>query len=360
MTNTTSPHDQPRRPHSAGPGPLATRDDQPPASTPTHRHPEPHARHEGQLATDPADQPAPTDHPEDQHTRRPPEPGLGEDQPSIGRRRRWAAVRRGHRLPAPPVAGSVVTAATAVSVALGGTRVLEDVSIEVRAGEVLALVGPNGAGKSTLLSALTGDVAVSAGTVTLAGAPLSAWSATESAMRRAVLLQQVRLSFPFTVAEVVEMGRAPWAGTPLESTDDDAVRAALADADVAQFAARRFTSLSGGEQARVALARVLAQRTGLLLLDEPTAALDLRHQELVLSVARSRAATGVAVVVVLHDLNLAAAHADRVAVLAGGRIVATGAPADVLGGDLLTEVYDHDVEVIAHPRTGTPVILPRR
>ncbi|WP_408618760.1 heme ABC transporter ATP-binding protein [Jiangella endophytica] len=278
----------------------------------------------------------------------------------MGRRRRWAAVRRGHRLPAPPVAGSVVTAATAVSVALGGTRVLEDVSIEVRAGEVLALVGPNGAGKSTLLSALTGDVAVSAGTVTLAGAPLSAWSATESAMRRAVLLQQVRLSFPFTVAEVVEMGRAPWAGTPLESTDDDAVRAALADADVAQFAARRFTSLSGGEQARVALARVLAQRTGLLLLDEPTAALDLRHQELVLSVARSRAATGVAVVVVLHDLNLAAAHADRVAVLAGGRIVATGAPADVLGGDLLTEVYDHDVEVIAHPRTGTPVILPRR
>lgn len=278
---------------------------------------------------------------------------------AAGERRRWAGVRRGHRLPATPVAGSVATAAAGVSVTLGGARVLDDVSVEVRAGEVLALVGPNGAGKSTLLSALTGD-AVSAGAVTLDGAPLTAWTATEAAMRRAVLLQQVRLSFPFTVAEVVEMGRAPWAGTPLEDGDDDAVRSALAEADVAPFAGRRFTSLSGGEQARVALARVLAQRTGVLLLDEPTAALDLRHQELVLGVARTRAAAGVAVVVVLHDLNLAAAHADRVAVLAGGRLVATGPPRDVLGGALLTDVYEHDVEVIAHPRTGTPVILPRR
>ncbi|SDU21630.1 heme ABC transporter ATP-binding protein [Jiangella alkaliphila] len=280
--------------------------------------------------------------------------------PEVHRRRRWAAVRRGHRLPEAPVPGAVVTAAASVSVVLGGARVLDDVSIEVRAGEVLALVGPNGAGKSTLLSALTGDVDVSAGAVTLGGAPLHAWSATESAMRRAVLLQQVRLSFPFTVAEVVEMGRAPWTGTPLESADDEAVRSALADADVAQFAARRFTSLSGGEQARVALARVLAQRTGVLLLDEPTAALDLRHQELVLGAARARAAAGVAVVVVLHDLNLAAAHADRVAVLDGGRVVASGTPTEVLGSDLLTDVYEHDVEVIAHPRTGTPVILPRR
>jgi iron complex transport system ATP-binding protein len=170
----------------------------------------------------------------------------------------------------------------------------------------------------------------------------------------------VRLSFPFTVADIVEMGRAPWAGTVLEDDDAEAVRSALAETDVAQFATRRFTSLSGGEQARVALARVLAQRTGLLLLDEPTAALDLRHQELVLGVARRRAAGGVAVVVVLHDLNLAAAHADRVAVLAGGRLVATGTPAEVLGGELLTDVYEHDVEVIAHPRTGAPVILPRR
>ncbi|WP_053207837.1 heme ABC transporter ATP-binding protein [Jiangella muralis] len=275
-------------------------------------------------------------------------------------RRGWAAVRRGHRLPATPVAGSIASEAAGVSVTLGGARVLDDVSVEARAGEVLALVGPNGAGKSTLLSALTGDVAVSAGTVTLDGATLTAWSATEAAMRRAVLLQQVRLSFPFTVAEVVEMGRAPWAGTPLEDGDDEAVRSALAEADVASFAGRRFTSLSGGEQARVALARVLAQRTGVLLLDEPTAALDLRHQELVLGVARTRAAAGVAVVVVLHDLNLAAAHADRVAVLAGGRLVATGSPREVLGGALLTDVYEHDVEVIAHPRTGAPVILPRR
>lgn len=270
------------------------------------------------------------------------------------------ALRGAPRVPAVAAAGSVVAAASSVSVVLGGARILDGVSIDVRAGEVLALVGPNGAGKSTLLSALTGDVGVSAGAVTLHGEPLGAWSAREAAMRRAVLLQKVRLSFPFTVGAVVEMGRAPWAGTPLEDDDDHAVRSAMADADVVQFATRRFTSLSGGEQARVALARVLAQRTGVLLLDEPTAALDLRHQELVLGVARTRAAAGVAVVVVLHDLNLAAAHADRVAVLAGGRLVASGPPAEVLGGELLTDVYEHDVEVITHPRTGAPVILPRR
>ncbi|WP_026874356.1 heme ABC transporter ATP-binding protein [Jiangella gansuensis] len=270
------------------------------------------------------------------------------------------AVRRGARLPAPVPAGAAVTSASGVSVTLGGARVLDDVSVDVRAGEVLALVGPNGAGKSTLLSVLTGDVRVAGGTVALHGQPLGSWTQTEAAMRRSVLLQKVTLSFPFTVADVVEMGRAPWTGSDLSDEDEAAVAEAMAQADVVDFAGRRFTSLSGGEQARVALARVLAQRTGLMLLDEPTAALDLRHQELVLAVARQRAAAGAAVVVVLHDLNLAAAHADRVAVLSRGRLVSCGPPAEVLVSGLLSDVYEHDIEVVAHPRSSAPVILPRR
>ncbi len=129
---------------------------------------------------------------------------------------------------------------------------------------------------------------------------------------------------------------------------------------MAGFAARPFSALSGGERARVALARVLAQRAPLLLLDEPTAALDLRHQELVLRICRERARAGDAVVVVLHDLDLAGAYADRVAVLQGGRLAAAGAPAEVFGAELLSRVYRQPVEVLPHPRTGIPLVLPVR
>lgn len=156
------------------------------------------------------------------------------------------------------------------------------------------------------------------------------------------------------------MGRAPWAGTAAEQEDDAAVAAALAATESAAFVDRPFTALSGGERARIALARVLAQRAALLLLDEPTAALDLRHQELVLRVARDRAEAGDAVVVVLHDLSLAAAYADRVVLLAGGRAVADGPVAEVLNAPLLTEVYAHPVDVFPHPVSGVPLVLPSR
>ena len=135
---------------------------------------------------------------------------------------------------------------------------------------------------------------------------------------------------------------------------------ALADADVAHLAERHVPSLSGGERARVALARVLAQATQLLLLDEPTAALDVHHQELVLSTVRARADAGDGAVVVLHDLGLAAAHADRVAVLAEGRVVADGPPDAVLTPDLLSAVYQHPIDVLRHPATGALLVLPRR
>ncbi|MDB1087825.1 heme ABC transporter ATP-binding protein [Streptomyces sp. ACA25] len=268
--------------------------------------------------------------------------------------------RRAPRLPGTATPGATVAGAHGVSVRLGGRTVLSGVDLSVTAGEVLALVGPNGAGKSTLLSVLAADTPAGAGEVRIAGRPAGAWGARELAMRRAVLPQDASLSFPFTVEEVVRMGRAPWAGTPAEDSDDAAVAQALGATEAAEFAERPFSALSGGERARVALSRVLAQRAPLLLLDEPTAALDLRHQELVLRICRERAAAGDAVVVVLHDLGLAAAHADRVLVLRHGTVAGDGPPAAVLTEELLRNVYRHPVDVFPHPVTSCPVVLPRR
>lgn len=264
------------------------------------------------------------------------------------------------RLPERVAVGSALIDARGIAVTLAGTPILHGVDLVAHAGEVVALVGPNGAGKSTLLGALSGDVATAAGTVVVEGEPRGSWSHVELALRRAVLPQQATVSFPFPVIDVVRMGRAPWARTPAEEADDAVVAAALAATDVAHLAHRSFPSLSGGERARVALARVLAQQAQLLLLDEPTAALDVHHQELVLQAARQRAAAGDGVVAVLHDLGLAAAHADRVAVVAAGRVVADGPPGEVLTAELLSAVYHHDIEVVAHPETGDLLVLPRR
>ncbi|GGR95455.1 hemin import ATP-binding protein HmuV [Streptomyces aureoverticillatus] len=268
------------------------------------------------------------------------------------------------RVPPEPVSpGEVLAEAADVRVRLGAREVLKGVTVAARAGEVLALVGPNGAGKSTLLAALAADLPVASGVVRICGRAAEEWPAPELALRRAVLPQSATLSFPFPVEDVVRMGRAPWAGTRLEDSDnrdDKVVREAMAATEVSGFAARPFSALSGGERARVALARVLAQCAPLLLLDEPTAALDLRHQELVLRVCRQRAAAGDAVVVVLHDLGLAAAYADRAVVLDGGAVVADGAPGDVFEDGLLSDVYRQPIEVFPHPRTGAPLIAPLR
>ncbi|GLF93973.1 heme ABC transporter ATP-binding protein [Streptomyces yaizuensis] len=271
----------------------------------------------------------------------------------------FGGIRR-RAVPERPAPGSVLAEANGLAVRLGGRDVLGGVDLTARAGEVLALVGPNGAGKSTLFGALAGDLAPARGSVLVDGRPAGAWTAAELALRRAVLPQTAVVSFPFPVTDVVRMGRAPWAGTDREDEDDEAVAEALAATETEEFTDRPFAALSGGERARVALARVLAQRTPLLLLDEPTAALDLRHQELVLRICRERAAAGDGVVVVLHDLGLAAAYADRVAVLHEGRIAADGEPAGVFRDELLSRVYRQPVEVFPHPATGVPVVLPRR
>jgi iron complex transport system ATP-binding protein len=265
-----------------------------------------------------------------------------------------------HDVPAALRPGDPAFSARGVSVTIDETTILSDVDLHVRAGEVHALIGPNGAGKSTLLAVVAGDQRMSAGTVEIAGRNLTDWTVRDLARRRAVLLQQNGVFFPFTVQQVVEMGRAPWLGTALDRDDGEAVAWALDLADVTRFAPRQLPSLSGGERARAGLARALAQRTGVLLLDEPTAALDISHQEDVLTVARQRARDGDAVLVVLHDLSLAAAYADRVTLLHRGRVVADGTPDEVLTASQLSAVYDHPIEVLRHPHTGTAIVVPVR
>ncbi|MDX2377501.1 heme ABC transporter ATP-binding protein [Microbacterium sp. LRZ72] len=243
---------------------------------------------------------------------------------------------------------------------VAGADILAGITLEIAYGRVLALVGPNGAGKSSLLRVLTGDVPPSTGTVTLDGRPLAEWGAGDLARRRSVLPQENQVAFSFTAAEVVEMGRAPWRGDEEGAGDRRLVAESLARTDVLHLADRSFASLSGGEKARVSLARVLAQDAAVVMLDEPTAALDLRHQEDVMRVASDLAARGRAVVVVLHDLSLAAAYADEVVIVDGGRLVAHGSPGDVLTEHRVAQVYGTPVRVLPDPDTGRPVILPRR
>ncbi|MCU1513455.1 MAG: heme transporter ATP-binding protein [Microbacteriaceae bacterium] len=245
-----------------------------------------------------------------------------------------------------------------VAASLGGTRVLESVSLDVQEGEVLALVGPNGAGKSTLLAVLAGDLRPELGTVTIDGRDIRQLHQLELARLRSVLTQQNAVSFSFLVRQVVEMGRSPWERTPQADGDEAAIEDAMAATDVTGLDARHYTALSGGEKARVSLARVLAQQARTVLLDEPTASLDLRHQEDVMRNARELATAGAAVVVVLHDLSLAGAWADRVARLSEGRLVAQGPAREVLTAERVSEVYGLRVEIIE--QQGRPVILPVR
>ncbi len=250
--------------------------------------------------------------------------------------------------------------ACGVTVMRNERTVLRDVSVYAAPTELVALVGPNGAGKSTLLAVLSGDVTPASGDVTLGDRPLSAWSVTELSRARAVLPQNQTVAFPFSVAEVVRMGRAPYHRRPEAADDEAIVAAALAEMAIDDLVERRHPSLSGGEQARVSFARVLAQATPVLLLDEPTAALDVRFQELVLRAVARRVREGATAVVVVHDLALAAAYATRVVLLHQGGVVADGPPAEVLTPEQLSRVYEHPIEVIAHPETGAPMINPKR
>ncbi|MEE4361738.1 MAG: heme ABC transporter ATP-binding protein [Pseudomonadales bacterium] len=253
-----------------------------------------------------------------------------------------------------------------VGVTRKGRVVLRDVSLSLGAGEVVAVIGPNGAGKSTLLQAMAGTLAPSSGSVCLDGVPLGSMDRRILAQRRAVLPQTAELAFGFSVLDVVLLGRAPHGEGAVGSRDLQHVEAALAQTGVAHLAARSYLALSGGERQRVQLARVLAQiwpdqeddPPRYLLLDEPTNNLDLAHQHALMRTARDFAARGVGVLAILHDPNLAARYADRVAVLKEGALCCDGPPDAVLTEHLMGETFGVESLILRHPDTGRPLVVP--
>ena len=228
-----------------------------------------------------------------------------------------------------------------LGVSLAGRMVLRDVSLQLASGHLVALVGPNGAGKTTLLRALAGLVP-SSGTILISGDALSSLSLRERAKRFAYLPQGHIVHWPLAARDIVALGRYPHGATDparLTERDADAVARAMQATDVVELAARRVTELSGGERSRVALARVLAVEAPVILADEPTSSLDPRHQLDVMKTLRTTADQGVLVIVVTHDLGLAARFADTVLVLCGGRLVSQGAAAEALSETIMAEVF---------------------
>ncbi|MGE5235677.1 MAG: ABC transporter ATP-binding protein [Acidobacteriota bacterium] len=252
-----------------------------------------------------------------------------------------------------------VLRAVGVRAGYGDRDVVRGVDLEVGEGSVLAILGPNGAGKSTLLRLLAGILPVRAGRIELAGRPLQAWRRREIARTLAFVPQQVHFTFPLTVREVVEQGRAPHLGPwrPLGPADRAAVAASLERVRLAPSADTPVQRLSGGERQRVLLARALATQARLLLLDEPAAGLDVRHQLDLLETLRGLASDGVGVVAVLHDWNLAARLADRVAVLGDGAIHAQGRAEEVLTAEMFRAVFSVEVAIEAR-NGGARVIVP--
>jgi iron complex transport system ATP-binding protein len=248
-----------------------------------------------------------------------------------------------------------------LSAGYGSRLILHSVSLNVRGGELLALVGPNGAGKSTLIRVVSGVTPARAGEVLLDGANLLRSSPARRARSIAVVPQLIHLPDAFTVGEIVMLGRTPhlplWGGEGRK--DCEIAWRAMRHTHIEALIDRRVDELSGGEQQRVVIARALTQEPRVLLLDEPTAHLDLKHQIAVLELIKSLAHEhGLAVLLTLHDLNLAALYADRIALMEEGRVVAQGAVGEVLTADRLSAVYGVPVAVSKHPVHGTPLIAP--
>jgi iron complex transport system ATP-binding protein len=247
-------------------------------------------------------------------------------------------------------------AAKNVTVRLGAREIVRDASLTLNAGELVALVGPNGAGKTTLMRALAGLIPAD-GAIALDGHPLSSLKARERARAIAYLPQGHVFHWPMSVAAIVMLGRAPHADTFSSTTPDDraAVARALAMTETEAFADRAVTTLSGGERARVALARALATQAPVLLADEPTAALDPRHQLTVMELLRQAARGGGAVLAIMHDLTLAARFADRVAVMDRGAIVADGDPAVAMSHERLAAVFGIESATVEIDNKRVPI-----
>ena len=238
---------------------------------------------------------------------------------------------------------------------------VRDVSLQVEPGRVIAIIGANGAGKSTLLRALNGSVPVTSGEILLDGQSIKTYSRRAVARRIAVVAQEPELRFPVTVMDFVLGGRYAWSNAWgwENARDIQIVIEVLGETALHEFAHRLMNELSGGERQRVVLARALATQAKILLLDEPTANLDLAHQATMLALVRTRCDRGqTAAVVVTHDINLAAEFADQILLLKDGRTIAGGAPSEVLTAERLQEVFDLRVLVDAHPISGAPRITP--
>jgi iron complex transport system ATP-binding protein len=256
---------------------------------------------------------------------------------------------------------AVAIRANDLSAGYGDRAVLHGVSLDVRAGEMLAIVGPNGAGKSTLLRILSGALKPWSGSVELEGRPIGAYDRRAIARRLAMVAQENLVAFRFTVLEIVLMGRAPHLGAfHFETRHDlEIAHAALERFDLLELARRPIQELSGGERKRVFLARALAQAPHVALLDEPTAFLDLKHvAEIFARFRELRIERGMAVVATLHDLNAAALHADRVLLMKDGVAAGYGSPEAVFTADNLRAVYETEVYVGRNPATGAISVLP--
>jgi heme transport system ATP-binding protein len=249
-----------------------------------------------------------------------------------------------------------------VSVHLAGFDLLSDIEVVVAPGQVTAIVGPNGAGKSSLLRVITGELPATFGEVRLNQRRFQEWQPEKRGRHLAVLPQLMPLNFPFTAAEVVALGRIPH-NTGRER-DRNIVDAALKRVDASYLVKRFYTQMSGGEKQRVQLARVLAQiwepvedGPRYLVLDEPTSAFDLSHQQMTLEIVREFADQGVGILMVLHDLNLAARCADNLVVLTCGRVAAQGSPKEVLTEELVASVFNVSVMISEHPVTKKPLVI---
>ena len=257
---------------------------------------------------------------------------------------------------------SAILEAQSISMTIGGATLVDGIDLRIEAGEMVAIVGPNGAGKSTLLRMLSGDLRPTRGQIRLKQREIHAYPPRQLAHHRAMLSQHVNVTFPFTVEEIVHMG----AGDAGRAAAQRLVDAALTEVDLASFAHRQLPTLSGGEQQRAHFARVLVQLAcgeaqhgpGLLLLDEPTSSLDMRHQIDLVETAKRRAQNGTAVIAVLHDLNLAMRFADRIVLLHRGRLAVDGGRADAITAETIRRIFEVDV-TIDYTDQGVPFLLPQ-
>jgi len=252
-----------------------------------------------------------------------------------------------------------------ITVEIDSKKLVDNVSMKIEPGKFSVILGKNGAGKSTFLKALSGDITPSAGEVLIEGNNLTSVSSSYLAKQRAVMMQELHLSFSFTVLEVVLMGRIPHTRGFETKKDYDIAINCLKKAEVQHLAERNFTTLSGGEKQRVQFARILAQLWNkielsepcCLLLDEPLRSLDISHQHTLMNLIKDLANTNVAVLMILHDLNLAAQYADEVNIMKNGQSYALGSPKEVYKPDILEMAFDCPVHIIQHPYQQCPLVI---